>query len=87
MREEEKLAHDVYVALGAKTGLRIFANIAGAESRHERAVERALTAYGIADTTDGYGVGRFPTPATQRLYDSLVARGSASTVAALKVGR
>ena len=28
MREEEKLAHDVYVALGATRGLRVFDNIA-----------------------------------------------------------
>ncbi len=34
MREEEKLARDVYLTLYDKWGLRTFTNIAGAESTH-----------------------------------------------------
>ena len=86
MREEEKLAHDVYVALGAKTGLQVFTRIAASEAKHEQAVERMLAAYGIADPTDGYAVGAFPSQRFQTLYDDLVAKGSASTGAALAVG-
>ena len=84
MREEEKLAHDVYVALAAKTGEQAFLKIAAAEERHGAALERMLTLYGIADPTDGYAVGKFPT--MQKLYDDLVAQGSASRAAAVQVG-
>jgi hypothetical protein len=86
MREEEKLAHDVYVALGAQTGLQVFTRIAASERRHGLAVERALAAYGVADPTDGFGVGAFPSQRFQQLHDELVARGSASQAAALAVG-
>jgi hypothetical protein len=86
MREEEKLAHDVYVALASKTGLDVFTRIAASETRHELAVERALAAYGVADPTDGYAVGAFPSRRFQQLYDQLVAQGSASRTAALSVG-
>ena len=86
MREEEKLAHDVYVALAARTGEQAFLKIAAAEERHGAALERMLTLYGIADSTDGYAVGKFPTAATQKLYDDLLAQGSASRAAAIQVG-
>lgn len=86
MREEEKLAHDVYVALGAKTGLQVFTRIAASERRHEQAVERVLATYGVADPTDRYAVGAFPSTRFQQLYDELVVRGSASQAAALAVG-
>lgn len=86
MREEEKLAHDVYVALAAKTGDRAFLRIAASEERHGRALERALAQRGIADPTDGYAAGRFPTASTQRLYDELVDRGAVSRTAAIGVG-
>ena len=39
MREEEKLAHDVYVALGEKSHLAIFTNISSAEQTHTDAVK------------------------------------------------
>ena len=84
MREEEKLAHDVYVALAAKTGEQAFLKIAAAEERHGAALERMLELYAIADPTDGYAVGTFPT--MQKLYDDLVAKGSASRAAAVQVG-
>lgn len=86
MREEEKLAHDVYVALAATTGKPVFSRIAASELRHEQAIERALAAYGITDPTDGLGVGVFPSKRFQELYDSLVAKGSVSSTAALAVG-
>lgn len=86
MREEEKLAHDVYVAFAARWGDRVFSNIAASETRHERAVETALAAYGLADPTNGYAVGSFPSIQFQALYDRLVARGAVSRQAALAVG-
>src|SRR5664279_2013629 len=43
MAEEEKLAHDVYVALAASTGDTRFTRIATAETRHLDAVRALLT--------------------------------------------
>ena len=49
LREEEKLARDVYRALFAANGDRSFANIAGAEQRHMDDVKLLLDRYGLAD--------------------------------------
>jgi hypothetical protein len=87
MREEEKLAHDVYVVLASKTGDVRFSRIAAAEIRHGQALERVMAANGVADPTDGYGAGKFPTPSFQKMYDELVEQGSVSLAAALEVGR
>ena len=87
MREEEKLAHDVYVTLGTQWGTPIFSNIAGSESTHTEAVRALLVAYDIADpvgTTPVVGV--FVDPAMAELYRALTARGSASLPEALAVG-
>lgn len=86
MREEEQLAHDVYVALGDEWGLRIFDNIAASETTHIEAVVGLLDAYGVDDPAQGNEPGTFTNPAIQELYDELVADGSASLEAALAVG-
>ena len=86
MREEEKLAHDVYVTLYAQWGLPVFQNIANSESTHTAAVKALLDRYGIADPAVGNGVGEFTNPELQALYDQLVAQGSTSLADALKVG-
>lgn len=86
MREEEKLAHDVYTVLYDEWGLRAFANISAAESRHAQAVIAILDRYGIADPAAGLGVGEFDNAGLQALYAELVAEGSSSLAAALAVG-
>ncbi|HAP76168.1 MAG TPA: ferritin [Acidimicrobiaceae bacterium] len=86
MREEEKLAHDVYSALGAIYDVQVFDNIAAAEQTHTEAVLALLARYGIADPAEGLGVGEFTDPTLQALYDQLVAVGSASMDAAFRVG-
>jgi hypothetical protein len=85
MREEEKLAHDVYMALYEQSGLVEFQNIAAAEQTHADAVARLLTRYGIADPASNEA-GVFVNADLQALYHDLVAQGSASSVAALRVG-
>jgi hypothetical protein len=87
MAEEEKLAHDVYVALAADTGDIRFTRISTAEGRHLSEVRALLTRYGIADPTAGKADGVFATGTIQQQYRELVARGSASSDAALAVGR
>jgi len=86
MREEEQLAHDVYVTLGDLWGLRIFENIASSETTHIGAVSDLLDRYGIDDPAQGNEPGTFTNSEIQALYDRLVADGSASLEAALKVG-
>ena len=86
MREEERLAHDVYIALARSSGLGIFDNIAQAESKHMRAVEQLLSRYAPVASMPKLPAGTFANPETQRLYTVLVATGSASPVAALTVG-
>lgn len=86
MREEEQLAHDVYVVLGDLWDLRIFDNISSAETTHIEAVSGLLDLYGLDDPAAGNDTGTFTDPALQRLYDQLVEDGSRSLEAALEVG-
>ena len=83
---EEKLAHDVYVTLGDEYGLRIFDNIAQAESTHMSAVQSLLAKYGIKDPTVGDKVGVFDDPELQKLYDDLIEQGMQSRQDAIEVG-
>ena len=86
MREEEKLARDVYMALQAKWGGNVFANISRAESQHMNAVGNLLSQYGIADPIKDNTAGVFATPKFQQLYNTLVVAGSKSREDAFKVG-
>lgn len=86
MREEEKLAHDVYVTLYEQGALRNFANIARSEQQHTDAVRALLDRYGIADPVGTNPVGLFVDPILQALYDDLIVQGSQSLIDAVMVG-
>jgi len=86
MREEEKLARDVYRMMYMEHGLRIFANIAGSEQRHTDAVKALIERYGLPDPVESDEVGVFTDSRLQSLYEELVARGRESLVEALRVG-
>lgn len=86
MREEEKLAHDVYVTLFTQWQLPIFQTIAKSEQTHTDAILTLLQRYGLPDPAMGNGVGVFTDATLQTLYDQLVAQGSQSLTAALTVG-
>lgn len=86
MREEEKLARDVYTKLGELWPMRIFSNISRAEQRHMDAVKGLLDAYGLDDPAAGKGPGEFNDPRFTELYTQLVARGEQSRSEAIKVG-
>lgn len=86
MREEEKLAHDVYVTLYEKWNLAVFKSIAASEQQHTDAVVYLLERYDISDPAADNGLGEFTDPDLQALYDKLVAQGSKSIADALKVG-
>ncbi len=85
MREEEKLARDVYQTLYNKWQLPIFQNIAKSEQTHTDAVKTLLDRYGLADPFS-QEVGVFQNETLQNLYNQLVAQGSLSIADALKVG-
>ncbi|MFN8318850.1 MAG: DUF2202 domain-containing protein [Saprospiraceae bacterium] len=86
MREEEKLAHDVYVTLYEKWGMPIFDNISGSEQRHTDAVLDLLEVRGLSDPAAGLGRGEFSNPDFVTLYKQLVEKGSQSLMDALLVG-
>lgn len=86
MREEEKLARDVYTALYDRWKTPVFNNIASAEQTHTDAVKTLLDRYAIADPAAGTATGIFINPDIQALYTNLVSQGDASLVAALTVG-
>ena len=86
MREEEKLAHDVYIAMDQKWNMNIFQNIAQSETTHMESVKTLLAAYQVSDPAASLPAGQFSIPELQSLYTQLVARGSQSLAEALKVG-
>jgi hypothetical protein len=88
MREEEKLAHDVYIQLdGLWRGYtKVFGNIANSEASHAESVRQLLVRYNLPDPTATLAAGVFQNTTLQSLYTKLVATGSVSLVDGLKVG-
>ena len=86
MREEEKLARDVYLTLQEKWGMNIFANIARGEETHMMTVKTLIDRYDLVDPVEGKAIGEFSDRELQSLYDELVEKGSQSLQAALEVG-
>ncbi|AIF70096.1 hypothetical protein PAP_08575 [Palaeococcus pacificus DY20341] len=85
MREEEKLARDVYLTLYEMYGLPVFQNIAQSEQTHTDAILSLIEKYNLTDpAVDEVGV--FTNPELQELYDQLIVQGSQSLEDALKVG-
>ena len=86
MREEEKLARDVYLVLYEQWNLPVFKNIANSETSHMDAVLVLMDRYGLDDPAAGKSVGEFTNPDLQALYDQLVIQGGQSLADALRVG-
>lgn len=86
MREEEKLARDVYTTLGNLWNIQTFGNIAKSEQTHTNAIKTLLDRYMIDDPVTVDTVGIFTSPVIQKLYTDLVTQGSTSLLDALKVG-
>lgn len=88
MREEEKLARDVYLTLDGYWGTQssVFANIAVSEEQHTSTVDFLLDKYDVEDPVIRNEVGVFTNQELQGLYDTLVERGIASFIDALYVG-
>ncbi len=86
MREEEKLAHDVYVTLYDVWGLRPFSNIAASEQTHTESVKTLLDMYALPDPVVDDSIGVFVNADLQALYNDLIAKGNTSLVDAIEVG-
>ncbi len=86
MREEEKLARDVYLALYTKWNLMVFNNIARSEQRHTNAVALLLKKYNLEDPVKSDSLGAFTNPELSKLYRDLVTKGQKSLKDALIVG-
>ncbi|MFN3693095.1 MAG: DUF2202 domain-containing protein [Candidatus Paceibacteria bacterium] len=86
MREEEKLARDVYSVLYDKWELQFFSNIAQSEQTHTEAVRTILTKYNISDPVTDDTIGIFVNSDLQKLYADLTTRGLVSLEEALTVG-
>lgn len=85
MREEEKLAGDVYRYFYDLYGSNVFQNIATSEDTHTNAILDLLNQYGVADPALAEP-GGYSNSDLQALYDELTAQGSQSLKDALLVG-
>jgi len=87
MREEEKLAHDIYLALYEKWSSPIFSNIAASEQTHTEAIKSVLEAYDLEDpVASDSDRGVYSDERLTSLYNDLVAQGEESLTGALIVG-
>ena len=86
MREEEKVARDVYLTLYDAWGLAVFSNIASSEQSHMDAMLKLLRAYRLSDPAAGNAIGEFSNSNLQSLYDTLMDKGRLSALDAIQVG-
>ena len=88
MREEEKLARDVYDSMYTKWDVNPFGNIRQSEQTHMDRMKSLITSYRLADpvtnNNDKHGV--FTNTLLQIYYNELVTTGSISLTEALKAG-
>lgn len=87
VREEEKMARDVYLTLYNKWGTQVFQNIATrSEQTHMDVMGGLINTYGLVDPVLDNTVGAFTDPAILALYQDLVMQGAFSLPDGLKVG-
>jgi hypothetical protein len=86
MREEEKLARDVYRFLYDLWSHPVFNNIAESEQHHMDSMAVLVETYGLTDPVQADSLGAFTNPDLAALYISLTMRGQASLLEALQVG-
>lgn len=86
MREEEKLARDVYIKLYELWNFKVFNKISQSEQKHMNAVKILLDRYSLTDPISNNEIGVFENSDLQELYENLMEQGSNSILDALKVG-
>jgi len=85
MREEEKLARDIYLKLHQRWKKPVFQRIASSEQRHFEAIGNKIDLYGLIDPALP-GLGQFTDAELQDTYDQLLMTGMTSYIKALTVG-
>ena len=85
MREEEKLAYEVYTLLDEKWDHQVFKNIKQSEARHSDMVKGLLEQYQIKDPSINTK-GQYANVQMQKLYQELTIKGSQSMKDAFLVG-
>lgn len=86
MRQEEKLARDVYAVLYQKWQMPAFNNISASEQQHMDAIKLILDKYYLDDSVTSDEAGDFQNQALTALYGQLLGQGMTSLVEAIKVG-
>lgn len=86
MREEEKLARDVYLTMFDAWGVVVFENIAASEQQHTDSVEDMIEKYRLTDPVVDDRIGVFVNQDLASLYAELTTRGAMSSLEALHVG-
>lgn len=86
LREEEKLARDVYIYSYNNYGQNIFNNISNSEQSHMNSVLNLITKYGLTDPVINNANGVFSNSKLQTLYNQLIAKSDISLSKALEVG-
>lgn len=85
MREEEKMARDIYAYMYEKYKLPVFGNITKSENAHMSAVLRLIVGFNIPDNSTN-NPGEFTNTQIAELYNQLIEMGNVSSIEALKVG-
>jgi len=85
MREEEKLARDVYIMLWEKRGNQTFKNISQSEQTHTDAIKDLLVMYNIDDPVKNDDIWVFTSKDMGLLYVQLLTKGNQSLGDALAV--
>lgn len=85
LREEEKLARDVYLFSYNKYQVSIFNNISQSEQKHMNSVLNLMNKYGIPDSASTE-IGVFNNTDLQQIYTALTTQANISLIEALKVG-
>lgn len=87
VREEEKLARDVYLTLYNQWNMKVFQNIAlRSEQQHLDVMGKLVQTYNLIDPVVSDAIGAFTNPELLALYQDLTMKGKFANIEALKVG-
>jgi hypothetical protein len=86
MREEEKLARDIYLSAYERYGLQVFDHIAASEQMHMDLLLGLINTYGLTDPVGQHARGVYTNPQVQAMFDKFNSQVSASLVDALVAG-
>lgn len=87
MRQEEKVARDVYTNLGQTWNSNIFERIKLAEQNNMDALKVLIVRYNLIDPVINDEVGVFADPTFQQMFDNFVQQGRQSLTDAFIVGQ